>query len=172
MPGRKNAGGKTAEPPKKRSSKREHNVKLNNELFSEAFQYFTRLEADDLRLTCRMFNEFAGQLCDVFGYKLRLSYLSVAKGTKNHTVSVKIRSTNGREISFEDDEEEAMTRLKAAVRAAMVMNCEINATVISGRLCGLFVEACSETAIFNMLLLSGVSLFDRKECEMESTALH
>lgn len=77
-------------------------MKLNNELFSEAFQFFTRLDAEDVRLTCRMFNVFAGQLCDTFGYKMRLSYLSVANGTTfRGAVSVKIRSTTGREISFE-----------------------------------------------------------------------
>ncbi|KAH7721387.1 hypothetical protein AAVH_11131 [Aphelenchoides avenae] len=128
-------------------------AKLSKELFSEAFQFFTRYEADDSRTTCRMFNEFAGQLCDVFGYKMRLSYLSVAKGTKKHAVSVMVRGTNGHETSFEDDEEEAMARLKGAVRVAFVRNCEVNASWLNERLCRLFVEACSETEFFNMFFV-------------------
>ncbi|KAH7721207.1 hypothetical protein AAVH_11301 [Aphelenchoides avenae] len=153
-------------------------MKLSKESFSEAFQYFTRSEAEDLRCTCRLFNGLAGQLRDVFGCRLRLSYLSVAKGT-NAPVSVKVRSTTGREVAFEDDEVQAMARLKAAVRVTFVRNCEINATVLTERLCRLFAEACSETAICNMLFINRnilASFFDLAPSsgyihEMESAAL-
>ncbi|KAH7721389.1 hypothetical protein AAVH_11133 [Aphelenchoides avenae] len=143
---------------------------LNNELFSEAFQFFSRFEADDVRTTCRMFNEFAGQLCDVFGYKMRPSSLVVAKGSKKDTVSVMIRSMNGREISFEDDEEEVMARLKRVVRVAFVKNCEIKASVVSERLCHLFAKACSETEFFHMLLIKATT-DDRSTHTVESAAL-
>lgn len=78
---------------------------------------------------------------------------------------------NNRQVILLDNKVQAMARLKGAIRVAFVRNCEINCAVLTERLCGHFVEACSKTEFFNMLFLNGTSITVDDTHQLESATL-
>ncbi|KAH7715222.1 hypothetical protein AAVH_17373 [Aphelenchoides avenae] len=110
---------------------------MSPDLFYEAFFFFTRREAEKLRLVCRCFDALCSGLRDVHGYKLQIDWLSIGrKGTSESGAYSVIVEAYGRFHEIEGSEEELAAGLKATMSGSTVQRACIYTSALCESLCG------------------------------------
>lgn len=109
------------------------------DLFHEVFFFFTRREAEKLRLVCRSFDALCTKLRDVHGYKLQVDWVDIRRNNDWPPVPAEYSAyvkAYGRLYEIQGSEEELATGLKAAPRVSFVRSCRISTSALSDSLCG------------------------------------
>lgn len=110
---------------------------MPSDLFYDAFFFFTRREAEKLRLVCRNFDALSSGLRDVHGYKLQIDWMSIGrKGTSESAKYSAIVEAYGRFHEIEGSDEEMAAGLKAVLSGSILQHGCIYTSALSESLCG------------------------------------
>ncbi|KAH7708474.1 hypothetical protein AAVH_24277 [Aphelenchoides avenae] len=116
---------------------------MSPDLFHEAFFFFTRREAEKLRLVCRHFNALCNGLRDVHGYKLQIYQISISCADEwtEPAEYFAIVWAYGQEHQIQGSEDELAAGVKAALSVSLVEYVYVYNSALNESLCG-------ETAAF------------------------
>ncbi|KAH7711713.1 hypothetical protein AAVH_20956 [Aphelenchoides avenae] len=110
--------------------------------FHEAFFFFSRYEAENLRTVCRAFDALASELRDVHGYKLRIDRVSIgtadwSRGPVSYIAGIKAyHPCISLLYEIEGSEKELEEGLKEALSVSHVHRCQIRTSALCESLCG------------------------------------
>ncbi|KAH7678332.1 hypothetical protein AAVH_41769, partial [Aphelenchoides avenae] len=114
---------------------------MSPELFHETFFFFSRCEAEKLRLVCRHFNALCNGLRDVHGYKLQIDQLSIwyadeLKTSKSGPAEYcALILAYGQRHQIQGSEEELAAALKATLSVSLVGLAYICNSALNESLC-------------------------------------
>ncbi|KAH7678326.1 hypothetical protein AAVH_41775, partial [Aphelenchoides avenae] len=116
---------------------------MSPELFHEVFFFFSRREAEKLRLVCRTFDALCTGLRDVHGYKLQIDQISLACADERASDPEPAEywaliMAYGQRHQIQGSDEEAAAELKAALRGSFVHYAYICNSALNESLCGEF----------------------------------
>ncbi|KAH7715227.1 hypothetical protein AAVH_17378 [Aphelenchoides avenae] len=110
---------------------------MSPDLFYEAFFFFTRHEAETLRLVCRSFDTLCTGLRNVHGYKLQIDWMSIGRSKTSEAAEYSaIVEVYGGFHQIEGSEEELAAGLKTLLTSSFVLRGCIYTSVLCESLCG------------------------------------